>query len=131
MSRLRAVSGDPPARILDNPGTVVVHGRDPAALAAFWSAAAGYVAAADGGPQVLVDPAGTGPDLRVETGTPAAGPRLALEVTGSGPFIRGQALVEAETARLVALGACVVGRADGDGYGVVLADPAGNEFRVG
>jgi hypothetical protein len=45
--------------------------------------------------------------------------------------VRQQALVEAEVARLVGLGAVVVGRTAGAQYGVVLADPEGNEFLVG
>lgn len=140
MSRLRSVSGPGTAWNLDGRQVdpVLVSGADLAVLAAFWSAALGYGPDPGGEPDVIVDPAGGGPRLRFQLAGPAATdsgpPRLELEVTGSGPFVRHRALVEAEVARLVALGATVVGRAqteERDRYGVVLTDPAGNEFTVG
>lgn len=133
MSRLRAGSDGASARRLDSRHAIVLGCADPGRLAAFWAAALGY-AADPSRPDVLVDPAGVGPSIRLEQTRPSAArdapPQLSLEVTGSGPFVRQQALVEAEIARLVALGATTVGRAPGDRYGVVLADPSGHEFRV-
>lgn len=135
MSRLRAVAAGESAPNLDTGQSAVIDGADPAALAVFWAAVLGYVADPSGEPDVLADPAGIGPSLRFQRGpssAPARGrPQLHLDVTGSGPFVRQQVLVEAEVARLVALGATVVGRALGNTYGVVLADPEGNEFSAG
>ena len=134
MSRLRTRADSTSARNLDSQHVTLVDCTDPAVLRIFWSAALGY-AADPSQPDVLVDPAGVGPSIRLRQSRPSAArdepPRLHVEVTGSGPFVRQQALVEAEIARLVALGATAVGRAPGDRYGVVLADPEGNEFSVG
>jgi hypothetical protein len=133
MSRLRAVTAPESAPNLDTQHSAVLGCTDPVLLAAFWSAALGYVTHPSQ-PNILVDPAGVGPSIRFQQSRPSAArddrPLLDLEVTGSGPFVRQQALVEAEVARLVALGATPVGRATGDGYGVVLADPAGHAFSV-
>ena len=137
MSRLRTPADSRTEHNLDTAPSVVLECADPAVLAAFWAAALGYAADPGGEPDVLVDPAGAGPSLRLRPSGPATTrqPRLRpeLEVTGSGPFVRQQALVEAEVARLVGLGAHVVGRVSRDvgAYGVVLADPEGNEFSIG
>ena len=137
MSRLRTPADSRTAHNLDTAPSIVLDCADPAVVAAFWAAALGYAADPGGEPGVLVDPAGAGPALQLRASGPAAtrqpGPRPELEVTGSGPFVRQQALVEAEVARLVGLGAHVVGRVPTDvgAYGVVLADPEGNEFSVG
>jgi hypothetical protein len=138
MSRLRAVSAAGSAQNLDTQDPTVIDCAEPAALAAFWCGALGYAAAdTHGETAVIVDPAGVGPRLRFRQARPSPTlvdrPQLELEVTGGGPLVRHRALVEAEVARLVELGARVVGRVPGDPdrYGVVLADPEGNEFSVG
>lgn len=131
-------------------------------LVAFWSAALGYVVEpppagaatwrehwlAQGVPDselgdgdcadAIVDPVGLGPRIwfqRVpERKTVKNRVHLDLEVGGESPFVRRQALVDAEVARLVGLGATVLGRVPTtarDHYGVVLADPEGNELCVG
>ncbi len=114
---------------------------DPAVLVAFWSAALGYVVEpppAGDCAHSIVDPTGTGPRIWFqqvpERKTVKNRLHLDLEVGGASPFVRRQALVDAEVARLVGLGATVLGRsttAARDHYGVVLADPEGNELCVG
>lgn len=132
MSRLRAVPGRDRADNLDTGEPITVGCAEPAVLVAFWSAALGYEPDPGGGPGVIADPAGSGPRLRFRSGPSGDVPRLEVEVTGGGPFVRHQALVEAEVARLVALGATVVGRATRrGGFGVELTDPDGNAFTVG
>lgn len=134
MPRLRAVPRAETAPNLDTQHSICIDCADPAVLSAFWSAVLGYVPDPSAAPDVLVDPAGIGPSIQLRQARDHAavgGAHLDLEVGDGGPLVRRQSLVEAETARLVALGATAVGRAPGDGYGVVLTDPEGNELCVG
>lgn len=136
---------------------VTIDCADPAALAAFWSDVLGYVVQeppagfatweqaleAMGVPperwndaSALVDPTGRGPRLffqRVPEGKSAKN-RLHLDVRAA-PGLVGEermAALEAEAARLVALGATRLARHDpappfAAGH-IVLADPEGNEL---
>jgi catechol 2,3-dioxygenase-like lactoylglutathione lyase family enzyme len=130
---------------------------DPAALAAFWSEAMGYVVpdppggastweeflAAQGVPEdqwnaasAAEDPAGNGPRLffqRVPEGKTAKN-RVHLDVRAA-PGLQGEermAALEAEAERLVGLGATRVERHEPSppmaGGHVVMRDPEGNEF---
>lgn len=141
---------------------ITVDCADPAALVAFWSAALGYAVEpppaghatwrehrlAQGVPEAelgdadcadaIVDPSGAGPRIRFrrvpERKTVRNRLRLDLGVGGASPLVRRQALVDAEVARLVGLGATVLGRVPAearDHDSVVLADPEGNELCVG
>jgi predicted enzyme related to lactoylglutathione lyase len=106
---------------------------DATALASFWSAALGWNAYFDDDPEVLVAPSfppprGGAPNLLfIPVPEPkTAKNRLHLDV---GSDVDGR---DAEVARLVELGATVIGdhrTPEGLGW-VVLQDPEGNEFCV-
>jgi predicted enzyme related to lactoylglutathione lyase len=102
---------------------------DPYELARFWSAVVEHPlepGAQPGDDEVAIDP----PD----------GPRLFFQAVPEAKVVKNRVHVclvaaggdrDAEVARLVGLGATVIGdfRGDGDGW-VVLRDPEGNEFCV-
>lgn len=150
---------------------LTIDAGDPARLVAFWSQALGYAVPpppegfdswrawylfravpeselpADG--EVvdrLVDPEGVAPAIWFQAvPEPKAGKnRLHLDLYPagrSGPAVERREAIDAEVARLVAIGASVLRRYPSDfpgsaqddpvGYFVVLADPEGNEFCVG
>jgi hypothetical protein len=138
------------------PFGVVVDCADPARLAAFWTAAVGYVErpppdgyatwaehdAANGIPAdeagyAIVDPHEVGPMIHFQSvPEPKRGKnRLHLDLRAGllRPPPRPDAdPVEAAVTRLESLGATVLARRrDPGGRYVVLADPEGNEFCVG
>lgn len=116
---------------------IVIDGAHPAAVARFWAAALdGYAVAPyddaelarlraqgvldpEDDPTVLVEPSDGGPRLwcRLVPEAKRGKNRLHLDLRAGDP--------EAETSRLVALGATVLARHDDHR---VLADPEGNEF---
>jgi hypothetical protein len=110
---------------------------DPAALARFWAAALGYegrpVDQPDGEDVMLEAPEGL-PSIyfqRVPEGKVVKNRvHLDLEVGGNGPLEERRARINAEAARLVALGASDRrGPIDEDGsYWMRMQDPEGNEF---
>jgi catechol 2,3-dioxygenase-like lactoylglutathione lyase family enzyme len=116
-----------------NVGVVVLGVSDVQRAAAFWTAALGYEVRSDGfaGWATVLQPPGQGAGTRIalqpsET-PPQDHPRLHLDL-----HVRDAAEQEAETARLLSLGA---ERVDWDSYPgdpdfVVLADPEGNRFCV-
>jgi len=111
-------------------GMVTTDCADPQALAAFWAAALGTPVALDVGWFVmLAPPEGGGPPLgfqRVPESRSGKN-RLHLDI-GAAPGER-----DAEVARLVGLGATVLGERSGDSPGerwITLTDPEGNEFCV-
>ncbi len=140
------------------PIQIVIDCADPARLAGFWSTALGYVVqpppdgfvswdtflAEMGVPEsewnsaaAVVDPEGGGPRVffqRVpEPKSVKNRVHLDLNVGGGHgtPLDEQRARVEAEVARLVGVGATVVGPMEQRGeYWVVLRDPEGNEFCV-
>jgi hypothetical protein len=115
---------------------------DPRALATFWAAALGDRQL--GGPEAgedgtgewatLDDPTGASPDLffqRVPEGKTAKNRvHLDLEVAGDGTFEEKRARIDAEAARLKALGASDHRgvHAEGRSYWIRMNDPEGNEF---
>jgi hypothetical protein len=134
---------------------VAVDCADPAALSRFWAEALGYVLqpppeghdsweswlSAMGVPEsqwnsasAVIDPDGPGPRLyfqRVPEGK-AAKNRLHLDLRVSDwrtPPDERRRAIEPEAARLVALGASVVGPVEERGeWWLVMQDPEGNEF---
>ena len=114
-------------------GVVALGVADVQRAADFWSGALGYAVRRDGfgGWATVLEPPGGGPGTRIalqrsET-PPQDHPRVHLDLHAADT-----AEQEAETARLVALGA---ERVDWDGYPddpdfVVLADPDGNRFCI-
>ncbi len=112
--------------------TIVVDAHDPMALATFWSALLGWVAApADPGEAALQAPGG-------DTG-PGTGPsELLFEPVPEGKILKNRIHLDlrpddqaAEVARAEALGARRVSVGQGpDVTWVVLADPEGNEFCI-
>jgi hypothetical protein len=118
---------------------VAVDCADPARLAAFWAGVLAYQRQDVPGDDwaALVDPLGVGPRLlfhRVPEGKVVKN-RVHLDVRVSGPgevpMAARRPLVDAEAARLAALGATHL-RTDDDGvdYFAVLQDPEGNEFCI-
>jgi predicted enzyme related to lactoylglutathione lyase len=111
-------------------GMVTTDCADPRRLAAFWAAALGTTVSGDyGGFVILAPPPTGGPVLGFqEVPEERAGKnRLHLDL---GAAAGGRAV---EVARLVGLGATVLGERGGDAEGLVwttLADPEGNEFCV-
>jgi len=107
---------------------VVLDSPDPAAVAAFWAAATGWVEGGRGDGFVsLVPPGGTGPHLELLR-TPDAKVvknRLHLDMA---PFAADDQA--AEVARLEALGATRIDIGQGTPNWVVLADPQGSELCV-
>jgi hypothetical protein len=106
---------------------------DAVRLSEFWSAALFYeVLGAEPGAAYLRDPDGTGPFLcLLEVPEAKAGKNrmhFDLNVTGEGDADVMWQRVQAEAARLVALGATV--RAEHPPTFVGMADPEGNEFDV-
>ena len=107
---------------------IVATAADPAALAAFWSAASGWpVGRAGEDYAALRDPRGRGPWLEF---IPTAHPhevknRVHLDVA---PPVDGA--VAAEVARLSALGARTLDIGQGDVPWQVMADPEDNEFCI-
>ena len=140
---------------------LVIDCADPEPLARFWCAALGYVLEpppagfADWdayrrdlgvpeeelglGADCIVDPDGRGPRIwfQVVPERKAAKNRWHLDIgVGGGrdvPIETRRQRVDAEAARLVALGAMLLGPLDSDGldhYAVAMRDPEGNEFDV-
>lgn len=137
---------------------VTIDCADPAALAAFWARALGYVVqpppegfsdwpaalSAWGVPEsewnsasAVVDPAGKGPRIFLQqVPEPKTGKnRVHLDVSVSGgpsiPQDQKRAAVLPEVARLVGLGAVEVRQvAEMGSFWAVLQDPEGNEFCV-
>lgn len=107
---------------------VIVDTPDPAALAPFWEAAAGWSAVQeDDGDVTLTRPDGVGPRLELlrNDDDRVAKNRVHLDVA---PFAADDQA--AEVARLKALGATEVDIGQGEQTWTVLADPDGNEFCV-
>jgi hypothetical protein len=111
---------DSPARFKD----LCLDAVDHLALAEWWCAAMGYVRS--GGPDrdpadpvPITDPTGAGPTIWVN---PVPEPKDVKN--------RMHHDVDGDTAALLALGATLVRRRDGDIRWDVLADPEGNEFCV-
>jgi|SRR5215469_8072538 len=109
---------------------VVIDCADPGRLASFWTEAAGW--RADAGRQrddfvALRSVSGAGPFLELlrAPGAKTGKNRIHPDVA---PFPGGD--INAEAARLRALGATAVDVGQGDVSWVVLADPEGNEFCV-
>ena len=135
---------------------VVIDAADPAALAEFWAAAAGYVVQPPpegfeswpafltqiGVPEQLwdsrsavVDPEGAGPRMFFqkvpEPKTVKNRVHVDLQPGAGHPPAERPGVVRAEVDRLVGLGASVLREVDEMGESwVVLADPEGNEFCV-
>jgi len=140
---------------------LVIDCADPEPLASFWVAALGYefepppdgFASWDAywrdvgvpedelgiGADRIVDPGGHGPRIwfQVVPERKAAKNRLHLDIGASGgravPIETRRQRVDAEAARLVGLGARIVGVLDTEGldhYGVAMQDPEGNEFDI-
>lgn len=114
---------------------------DPHRLAAFWSAALGYVPEPgyeDPDGASIVDPEGRGPVigwLRVPEGKSAKNRlHIDIRVAGEGPWdmAERERLIRAKVPELVAIGATLVREEhyeDALGH-VVMLDPEGNEFCV-
>jgi hypothetical protein len=140
---------------------LVIDCADPEPLARFWAAALGYelepppagfatwdaywldmgVPADELGTGVdsIVDPDGRGPRIwfQVVPDRKAVKNRLHIDVSAGGgralPLVSRKERVDAEAARLVALGATLLGPLDSEGldhYAVAMRDPEGNEFDV-
>jgi hypothetical protein len=140
---------------------LVIDCADPEPLAVFWAAALGYVlqpppdgfASWDayyrdlglpeeelgGGVDCIVDPEGRGPRIwfQVVPDRKATKNRLHIDIgVGGGrdvPIETRRRRVDAEAARLAALGAVVLGALDSEGldhYAVAMKDPEGNEFDI-
>lgn len=124
--------------------SVTIDCADPAAEAAFWVAVLGYVP--DGAPPTdgpedernawasIAAPEGDRPALffqRVPEGKVAKNRmHLDVDVSGEGPLEERRAKIDAEVARLKALGASDHrgAYAEGNAYWVRMNDPEGNEF---
>lgn len=107
-------------------GSVVIDCEEPLELMPFWTAALGYEREGNGDEFIwLIDPAGKGTRLglqKVETPTPGKN-RIHFDLYGRD--------LNAEIARLVALGATELRRHEMEGFRwCVMQDPAGNEFCV-
>lgn len=110
---------------------------DPVALARFWADALGYpglpVDLPDGEDVMLEAPAGL-PDVYFQRVPEAKVVKnrmhLDLEVGGTGPLEERKARINAEAARLVALGASDARGPieEGGSYWMRMQDPEGNEF---
>ena len=140
---------------------LVIDCADPEPLARFWAAALGYVLEPppDGfdswdayrrdlgvpedelgvGADCIVDPDGRGPRIwfQVVSERKAIKNRLHIDVGVGGdravPFETRKQRVDAEAARLAALGARLVGVLETEGldhYAVAMQDPEGNEFDI-
>ncbi|HEV2891232.1 MAG TPA: VOC family protein [Frankiaceae bacterium] len=140
---------------------LVIDCADPEPLALFWAAALGYelepppegFATWDaywrdvgvpedelgGGADRIVDPSGRGPRIwfQVVPDVKSCKNRLHLDLGVGGdrtvPIETRRQRVDAEAARLAALGAELVGVLDSEGldhYAVAMKDPEGNEFDV-
>jgi hypothetical protein len=140
---------------------LVVDCVDPEPLARFWAAALGYelerppdgFATWDayrrdlgipeeelgGGVDCIVDPAGKGPRIwfQVVPDRKVVKNRLHIDVAAGGgrdlPIETRRQRVDAMAARLVGLGAVLLGALDSEGldhYAVAMRDPEGNEFDV-
>lgn len=143
------------------PFQLVVDCADPEPLARFWAEALGYVLQPPpdgfdswdayrrdlgvpeeelgGGADCIVDPDGRGPRIwfQVVPEGKSVKNRLHLDVgVGGGrdvPLATRKERIDAEVARLAALGATLVGPLDCEGldhYAVAMRDPEGNEFDV-
>jgi hypothetical protein len=141
--------------------TLVIDCADPDRLSRFWAEALGYVAAPPpdgaaswdeyfrsigvpeeelgGGQDRIADPDGRGPRIwfQLVPDTKTVKNRLHIDIYASGdrtlPLEVRRARVDAEAARLVALGAtqtCVFYEDGIDHYAVGLQDPEGNEFDI-
>lgn len=140
---------------------LVIDCADPGVLAPFWAAALGYElepppsgfasweayrrdlglseAEAAGGADSIADPDGRGPRIwfQVVPDRKSVKNRLHIDIGASGsrtdPLSLRRDRVDAEAARLVGLGAELVGPLDCEGldhYAVAMRDPEGNEFDV-
>ncbi|HEX9260373.1 MAG TPA: VOC family protein [Acidimicrobiales bacterium] len=107
---------------------LVIDANDPDRLARFWSEALGYeIAAGVAQYRSLRDPEGKGPKLLIQgVGEPkVVKNRLHIDIAADD--------LEAEAARLVALGARRLQEAPVEEFGIswiLLADPEGNELCV-
>jgi hypothetical protein len=141
--------------------TLVIDCADPDRLSRFWAEALGYVAAPPpagtaswdeyfrsiglpeeelgGGQDRIADPDGRAPRIwfQLVPDTKTVKNRLHIDIHASGdrtlPLEVRRARVDAEAARLVALGAtqtCVFYEDGVDHYAVGLQDPEGNEFDI-
>ncbi|MDF3051511.1 MAG: glyoxalase/bleomycin resistance protein/dioxygenase [Pseudonocardia sp.] len=111
-------------------GMVTTDCADPKGLATFWAAALSTTISGDYGAFVMLAP------------PPAGGPVLAFQLVPEGrtgknrlhlDLVAPPGQRDAEVARLMELGATVLGERGGDAEGLVwttLADPEGNEFCV-
>jgi len=107
---------------------VVLDSPDPAAVAAFWAAATGWVERARGDDWVsLAPPAGAGPHLELLRTPDAKVVKNRLHLDMAPWAADDQA---AEVARLEALGATRIDIGQGTPSWVVLADPQGSELCV-
>jgi predicted enzyme related to lactoylglutathione lyase len=107
---------------------IVIDCHDPAALAAFWTAAAGWpVQQVEADFASLRAPSGTGPflELLLDPGAKTVKNRLHPDVA---PYLDGDVADEVE--RLRELGATLADVGQGDVPWMVLADPEGNELCV-
>lgn len=140
---------------------LVIDCADPEPLARFWAAALGYVLEpppdgfADwdaywrdvgvpeeelgGGADRIVDPTGQGPRIwfQIVPERKAIKNRLHIDISVGGgrdvPIETRKERVDAEAARLVDLGARLLGPLDSEGldhYAVAMKDPEGNEFDI-
>ncbi|HEV2317580.1 MAG TPA: VOC family protein [Thermoplasmata archaeon] len=107
-------------------GAIVIDCNDFDGMVRFWGEALGYVPRdpPEDGSVVLMDPTGRGPNLALHRGAelPLEEYRLHLDLYSSAP--------EAETARLVRLGATVRSPLGPGTDFITLADPEGNLFDV-
>jgi predicted enzyme related to lactoylglutathione lyase len=108
---------------------IVLHDRDPKALAPFWEAASGWSAVGEDEVSVsLRRPDGRGPFLEVLAGGDGpAEPKIPVHLDVA-PNARGDQAAEVD--RLIALGARPADVGQGEVTWRVLTDPAGNEFCV-
>jgi catechol 2,3-dioxygenase-like lactoylglutathione lyase family enzyme len=119
---------------------IVIDASDPAALAAFWTAALGYhvVRAEDGQVEIAAwerEPA----DLADQVRQGAIPPAIIFVTVPEGKIVKNRLHLDlspvdrsrdAEVERLIGLGARHADVGQGNIRWVVLADPAGNEFCV-
>ena len=111
-------------------GMVTTDCADPSGLAAFWAAALGTAVSGDYGEFVmLAPPPAGGPVLGFQKVPEERAGKNSLHLDLGAPAGERQA----EVARLVGLGATVLGERGGDAEGLVwttLTDPEGNQFCV-